>query len=484
MSTHRMIPADLSKEIRALLPLWLGCIAIVSAGGFSDLILFPAGFITWLLGSAALGALSIGHEYTHRTLPLVLSMPVSRRRTFAMKASVLLPMLVILAAVAVVRLPVAPAGRDLKDTMLVGLLSLLSSAFLAPWLTMVCRNVIAGALFSLSITSAALVGSELVTIAVYGAGQLDGPVGQHFRMELLWGSMLLLSAVGAISSWRAFMTLETIEGSRLEVRLPGFRDRSVSSAPARHGQRIHPVWSLVRKELHLQQLTFVVPALYVCGWIATLVLRRLLGGGDVEDVLLILTVVNGAIVALLSGSLASAEERHLGVLESQVLMPISTVQQWAIKAGVVFGLCLLLAMALPAALILGSQVARSVSINVPFVVMVILLAAVGLYVSSVSSSGVKALMMSGPAALSLVVLIPLLGDSVLWAARLAGIRLTHDIHGRGPTALIGVMIFSLLMGFGLSNHRSSDRSALGIWRQILWLSGSVACIMLIALFAR
>ena len=197
-----------------------------------------------------------------------------------------------------------------------------------------------------------------------------------------------------------------------------------------------------------------------------------------------LEVRYGAIVALLSGSLASAEERHLGVLESQVLMPISTVQQWAIKAGVVFGLCLLLAMALPAALILGSQVARSVSINVPFVVMVILLAAVGLYVSSVSSSGVKALLMSGPAALSLVVLIPLLGDSVLWAARLAGIRLTHDIHGRGPTALIGVMIFSLLMGFGLSNHRSSDRSALGIWRQILWLSGSVACIMLIALFAR
>ena len=74
---------------------------------------------------------------------------------------------------------------------------------------MVCRNPIAGALFALSIPAGLLVGSEVVTIALYGVGQLDRPGPQQFRMEIFWGGMLLLSAIGAFSSWRAFMKLRS-----------------------------------------------------------------------------------------------------------------------------------------------------------------------------------------------------------------------------------------------------------------------------------
>jgi hypothetical protein len=70
MKGSHLLPAGLSKEIRALAPLWLGCAAIVWAGGLGDPFLFRAGFLSYLVGSAALGALSIGHEYTNRTLPL------------------------------------------------------------------------------------------------------------------------------------------------------------------------------------------------------------------------------------------------------------------------------------------------------------------------------------------------------------------------------------------------------------------------------
>jgi hypothetical protein len=293
--------------------------------------------------------------------------------------------------------------------------------------------------------------------------------------------MLLLSAVGAVVSWRAFMALEIIKGAPSEFRWPRLFDRPRSSAPAREPRgRIHPIWSLVRKELRLQQLTFVVSALYVCGWIATVVIHRLVGTGDADEALLILTVVNGAIVALLSGSLASAEERHLGVLESQVLIPMSMAGQWAIKVAVVLGLCVILAMALPMAMIFVYQGVGSLAVNLPMAGMAILLAGVGLYVSSLSTSGVKALLISGPAALSLVVLIPLVADVVLGAGRLLGMWITHDAFGRGVIVLIAVIVFSLLLRFGLTNHRSSDRSARRIWRQILWLAGSVAGVMLIA----
>jgi hypothetical protein len=227
---------------------------------------------------------------------------------------------------------------------------------------MVCRNVIAGAVFALSIPAAMLVGSELLTFVV--TGEVDSPASQSFRMQLLSAVTVLLSAIGAVSSWRTLMALEVNDGPRSEFRLPRLTSRSLPNASAREGfQRIHPVWSLVRKEFHLQQLTFVTSALYVFGWIATLIGRRVTGIGDVEDALLILTLVHGAIVALLSGSLASAEERHLGVLGSQLLVPMSTVRQWAIKVATVFALCVVLALVLPAALIVVCGFAQSVNVS-------------------------------------------------------------------------------------------------------------------------
>jgi len=483
MSSGQLIPADLSKELRALLPLWAGCVVMAWAGGMSDPFLFRAGFIAYLLGSAALGALSMGHEYTNRTLSLLLTAPISRPRIFAVKAAVLLPMLITLGAIALIRLPAAPAGREMSDTALVGLLSLLSSAFLAPWLTMVCRNVIAGAVFALSIPAAVLLGSELLTFVM--TGEVDSPASQSFRMQVLWAVTVLLSAIGAVSSWRWFMTLEVNEGPRSEFRLPRLVSRALPKASAREGfHRIHPVWSLIRKELHLQQLTFVTSALYVFGWIATLVGRRLTGIGDVEDALLILTVVHGAIVALLTGSLASAEERHLGVLGSQLLMPMSTVRQWTIKVATVFALCVILAMVLPAVLILVFGFAQSVNVNVSFAASVVMLAAVSLYVSSLSSSGVQALLISGPVALSLVVLIPVLGTIVFRAGRLGGMASSHDVFGPAVIGAIGVLGCSLLVAFAHTNHRTGDRSSIRIWRHVLWFSASVVCVMLIALIAR
>jgi len=304
-------------------------------------------------------------------------------------------------------------------------------------------------------------------------------------MEFLWASMLILSAIGAVSSWRWFMRLETIEGSPTEFRWPGLRARAGSTAVAHETpRRIHPVRTLVAKELRLQQLTFVISALYGCAWIAALIVGRLTSVHDVEDGLLILTVVHGAIVALLGGSLASAEERHLGVLQSQVLMPMSMLLQWTIKAGVVIGLCVVLAMGLPAALILASYGASYIHVNVPFATVVVLLAAVALYVSSVCDTGMKALVLSGPAALTIFVLISLLGDVVPWLGRLVGFVQVGDPLGPWILALIGAIVFLLLLGFGLRNHQSSDRSSLRIWRQILWLSASVSAVILIAVIVR
>ncbi len=67
-------PFAVTKEIRALLPTWLVCIvAVVAVGALGDPRLYALGLLVYGLGSVALGALLIGHEYTHRTLALLLS---------------------------------------------------------------------------------------------------------------------------------------------------------------------------------------------------------------------------------------------------------------------------------------------------------------------------------------------------------------------------------------------------------------------------
>ena len=486
MSATPVIPADLTKEIRALLPLWVGCVTIVWSGGLAAPFWFRTGFLAYLLGSAALGALSIGHEYTNRTLPLLLSAPISRQRMFAVKASVLIPMLVILATIAIVRLPAAPAGRELKDTALVGTLALLSSAFLAPWLTMVCRNVIAGAVFTLSIPAVLLIGSELAAMWVYGLALVDTPTAVQFRMHVLWSEMTVVAAVGAVASWRTFARLEPLEGSQSELRLPRWLRRDVR-APSAASQPSQPIACLLRKELHLQKMVFVVSPLYICGWAATVGIHRLVRT-DIEDPLLILTVVHGLVVALLSGSLASAEERHFGVHESQMLMPVSSTRQWVIKGAVVYGVCVSLAMTLPVVLVLVSPINETIRANAPYMIVILVAATVSLYVSSLSSSGVKALLLSGPATICLGVGMQLIGDAVFWFGRETGALTSRrdplDLLPAGALAMLVLAVVVLLLRFGLTNHRSTDRSASRIWRQILWMSAATALgfVMLAVMF--
>ena len=485
MSLSTLVPPIVSKEIRALFPVWVGCVAVVWVGGFANRFVVPAGFLAFLLGSAALGALAFGHEYTNRTLGLLLASPVSRRRIFAAKAGVLATMLLTLGMLALTRLPMVPAGREMQDTTRVGLVSLIGSLFVAPWLTMVCRNPIAGGLFGLSISAALLIGSELVTLIM--TGQIDSPAARHFRMQVLLGGTALVCVAGGVGSWRTFMGLELIDGLRGELQWPRWLSGFVSKQASERSVSRHPIANLIRKELRLQHLTFAVSAFFVCGWSVTLLVQRLVSTG-VDQPLVILTVVHGMAVALLSGSLASAEERNLGVLESQILMPAPMAGQWAVKSAVVFGVCAVLALLLPAALAIVSRGAGPMRVTVAFAGVVMLLAGLGLYVSSVSKSGVQALIASGAALLAAFMLLQIIGVAVLSLGRKAGIAPAHDdlLVALGPWAagVIALLLLALLVRFGLANHRSSERAPSRLWRQILWMSGSIAVAMLVALAIR
>jgi hypothetical protein len=189
-------------------------------------------------------------------------------------------------------------------------------------------------------------------------------------------------------------------------------------------------------------------------------------------------VVHGFIVALLSGSLASAEERSLGVLEAQLLLPMSMLRQWLIKVCVVFGICLVLSIGLPMLLSMASAMPLARP-SASFAATCVSVAAVALYISSASTSGVKALVVSAPAALALLLMVEALSGVVSWIERIAGVTPIYDPLQKSIW-LMAPVIVALAVSFALTNHRRADRSAMRLWRHTLWIVGSVALLMVIA----
>lgn len=491
MRRDSVLPFGATKEIRALSPAWVACILTVAAGAVvDDPRLQGLGLLAYGLGSLALGAQSIGHEYTHHTLAMLLAQPTDRRRLLLVKLGVLTSMLMTLGAVAWI---VLSDNGELLGTSIWRQPSVLSLAavcglFVAPWLTMVCRSPLAGVVFTIAMPMCLLVLGDVLAVAKYG---FDGGAEiDRFKLIVFWWGILGLCVVAAVSGWRMFMRLEAIEGRGPEVRMPRWLGRRIRpettfDAPALLPVRMrHPVWLLAKKELRLQQMTFVVVGLYILMW-ATLSFLKQFAPELPRLPLAPLTVLYFGLLSILIGSLASAEERQFGTLEWQVLLPMATWRQWVVKAGTTLGLAVVLGMGLPMVLMAihgldeGFRGAtRVVRETLPAVV---LLTASSLYVSSLCTSGIRAMILSLPAivgTLFLFLTVSLAVDRAVFlaftsrGARVSrGLFVAHAASQRTVMLLLAAGLVALLLRYALINHRSAERNSSRILRQVAGIAG-------------
>lgn len=443
MTLSRLLPPAVAKEIRALLPAWLGSMVVVgAAGALGDSYIRSLGLVTYGVASVALGAMSIGHEFTLRTLPLLLSHPSRRARFFVTKLSVLAVMLLTLGGVAwgSVLHPSSGIATFVVLTVLCGL-------FVAPWLTMRCRNPIAGTVFTIPIP-----GWLWLFVGVF--------VGEPLKLVVFRQVMLGLCAIAAVLAWRTFMRLEALEGRSTQIRWPM---AAAGPAPARDR---HAIWLLVKKELGLQQLSFAVAAIYLLGALTVTLL-----GTSVprfaEDPLAALTLLYSGLLAMLIGSLASAEERQLGTLEWHTLLPMASSKQWVVKAGVALALAQLLAVGLPLLVLLAFPGAIGpLRITEWYVCVILLLTAGGLYVSSLCASGLRALLLS--LSVPLLVMAFLSQVPVLLVSRVMFV----------PVAALMVVV----LWCAWLNHRSFERGIVRLGLQVFCLAGCLAfCAALLTL---
>jgi len=474
----------IGKELRALFPAWMAVCAAAIASQFAHL-----GLVIWgiyIIGAAALGAVSIGHEYLHGTLSPWLALPVSRQWLLLAKLTALAPLLFSLAALVVFLAVAFPQTSWIlvlgTDVWPVVGWPLVYALFVAPWLTMVARGPLGGLVFTLAVPT------------VFGLAFAMLHALQLWKRAPLETALALFAVTGAVLGWRTFMRLEAIDTHR-HVNLPTFLGvRSASRMPSVS----HPLWALLTKELRLQQLTFVVAGLSFATVLVARWLRNLPPDSAI-DLVFPLSVLHLGLVPILAGALASAEERRLGTLEWQVLQPMATWQQWALKVGVAIGLGLLLAVGPLVLLSVADPASAVVTVQRPPLVgqavsAVIALTLTALYVSSVSPNGIRAAILS----LAVLALLAVVGQPLArLGASFLQLRLEPLIRGMLPNgysystyqllgAVTGWLMDAFTVGlafvvlrFALVNHRSAERGARRVLPQGVALAAYVLCALFV-----
>ena len=233
MSRRSAFVLSVRKDLRAMAPALatsVGVMAVAlllgrrfSMSGYSVVRLM--GLAAYVLGAVALGALSVGHGSAHRTLGWLLVQPVSRRSLLLSKGLSLAIVMLVLVIAGFLFLTISTTldlrlgsmpGRMLvrTSTQSTGIppaliaLPLLCGLFVAPWLTMVFRNVLAGIVFTIFVPALVwLIADAVISLQFRSSGYAPSQM-RDLSVQVLWYWSIAFCTVGAVFWWRHFMRLE------------------------------------------------------------------------------------------------------------------------------------------------------------------------------------------------------------------------------------------------------------------------------------
>lgn len=335
------------KELAALRPAWLAAL------GLSLSPLFP--LPEWLgpprlmlsaflfyLGCVLLAVDLFGHEFTRRTFPLLLAQPTSRNRLWWGKLAafgVAIASAGLLYSIALAIAP-GPSPADVavvRKALAVGCVAAFGIGLLGSiWLRQ------AAAVFWLTLfTPLGLLG---LTYQV--CEWLERDVGSGTVAAIV---QLAAGLGGAALAYRAFLRAEDVNPLGAEVTLRSL-GQLWKARPTATPERASGSWKaqLRGKEIRLQQLTLVLVAGF-SPFIALIYGWELRGSVDdmVVEGLKSLWLMVWALVPLLVGTLAVAEERRLGTFDGQLVLPIARTRQWWIKVRWCYAIAFALGVVLP-----------------------------------------------------------------------------------------------------------------------------------------
>jgi hypothetical protein len=516
------LPAQLMlKEGRALAPIWLGATFAVIAAAQAGMLM--SSLLAFILGAAALGVFSIGHEYAHRTLTSLLAQPLSRSQLLLSKIVILTPLLVLLSVIAAFVVLQADGIERVFDseplaarwTLAIVVLTPMLGLCVAPWLTMVCRNVTAGLVFTLAVPAALWIAGQIARAASVDFDFVELEVGSPFgygpALVLMAIGVVTVSVIAAVHGRALFVGLEALDTPRdflpSRVKRVPVAVTAVVRSQRRGPQRRSPLLLFVRKELRLYGLVFALAGLYAAGWTALW-----LGGADrviAGDSFEVLAAMYGMFIALLVGAISIADERALGTAATQILLPWRFWKLCLVKLTTAGVLTLGLGLAIPTGLEVALPlIGDSGSVGPTFsyfrfylpdvlngsAALLLLTTLFSCYVSTLCVGGLRALLVALPLSFALswlyaylfiavtqveqMVLTNLYGTDGAWWSGLPTMSradFTTGYHyGRWASAIAFIGFAALIVSLCGRNARSGERGADLARKQIPWVAVYIA----------
>jgi hypothetical protein len=474
-----VLSASVRKEIRALLPVWMATVALPL------LIVWQwrghAVALGWALAVSVLGwvimaALSVGHEFGHRTVTLLLVQPVPRVWLWRRKR------IVLACALATTFATTLWAGwrwgyryhrlmQEMADPrFLVTFFGAVAvcAFFTTPWLTMLSRHTLGGTVFSLALPVLLWTTASLCSSLWLRLTGIELTNESAFAEAIWWLVLAGCGLVGWRFGRRKFLNLEAVDGRGIEIGWPRWIEAAMRKAvPRRRAEVGGWFGSLVQKELRLQQLPLGLCALFCVTWLLQMAANRIQPCVGVEN-LTFQGMAFAVLVALLAGALACAEERNAGTLEWHLTLPVSAWKQWLIKCGVALGLAVVMGgILVPATMMATNQLGMLFSHKGMLLSqsdrladalllgwMIFWFATVSLHASSMCHSTATA------------VLIALVGAMFwMWAGTGLGM-FTGEKTGPGATRIL--LDLSSSLGLGAWIHpRASWRHGFPVWAFVL-----------------
>jgi hypothetical protein len=488
-----------AKEFREILPYWVIALTtslvwlVASPGGESGQGMAWALYLAGEVAVVAMGAASFGHEFTHRTLVLALSQPRARWEVWWGKMRVLG---LAMACLLVVRLA-GPVLHGNSQTIFgfAGLMSVSALAFgllVAPLFALWSRSTLAGTVFTLALPMVTYQTANLVVHGLFGAGYQDSPA----VLQLFVAATLTQWVVAPVLAYHAFQRLQATGERAAGIRLPAWlgRREGVTSGTRRRTT----VWlGLTRKELRLLSPVYVVAGLYLLVVLFDVAQRRAAGAElgitvNRSGLMELATIVYAVIVSLLTGALACAEDRHAGTLSWHLVQPVAVWRQWLVKAGVALSVALGLAVGLPM-VVLNAEVAGALAGVFAAqtalgyglaAVHVLALCTLGLYISTLTGSTMRAILWAGPIGLTLETVVWGLLDSSQARSAVWNWFVPFETDGRSLASpggafwvvgwgVLAAGAFLVPLACACRNFRSQDQSAGRVARHAALVAGYV-----------
>lgn len=486
------------KEVRSVLSSWLLAMTLailpvwlvwpgpneMMVGDLGLLVFAPFG-----LGVLVLSLAPFGQELNWGTFPVLLSQPIPRQRIWSVKVIILAVALacVFVALCISSHLRVDSVLNSMKhtvwrnafnrpydqtlflrfiaetqqsawqETFLVGATAVLSGFAGGLWTTLLFRQVTAAFWVTLLVPLA-------ISLVAAGIFWNVPEILVHSGLPTLVaqsGLLLIFGAYCAASFFWAksfFLRVQDTQWTGGVVALPNWGELGLERGSGSAMRGFKPMRMLLRKEFQAQQINLLLAGGLLLAQLGSLAVRRWSRGylGDHRSVAMALEMfpLLWLVMPLLVGSVAIAEERKLGTLQSSLCLPFSRRLKFAIMWGVAMVLGVVLGGILPLAV---EYIAGAPSMSG---------LATGLYFLGEDRS---------------TLFLQLWGSVSLTLLAFYGSTLTRNaLQAMGAALLAGALVFLVILG---ATHAEFGELILWRGRLIAWIGWPVmTCILMLSTY--